>query len=475
MQTSSIRYFDQWRDEARRLLRAGIDPSQIDWIDGWQPQSLLDFGDGTSESPSSGHDSARQPGSVLRVPKSFLKLAQTVACHRDSRRWSVLYRIVWRLTHGEPQLLEVVTDDDVYLALNWQKQVRRDAHKMKAFVRFRRCVRKGDDWFIAWHRPDHRVVRSVAPFFVDRFSSMKWCILTPDESASWDLRQLGFGPGTDRENAPRGDELENMWLSYYASTFNPARVKLRAMQAEMPLRHWPTLPETQIIDQLIETAPQRVAEMVVDRDHSAATSTDFLPVHRDLPSLRAAAHGCEGCSLHAGATQTVFGEGPADARLVLVGEQPGDEEDRAGRPFVGPAGRLLDEILQAAEMDRNQVYLTNAVKHFSYVKRGKRRLHKKPSRIEVVSCRAWLENELLTIRPQAIVCLGATAARSLISPSFRIAEERGRVIPTQWCAQTLATYHPSAILRALDDDAAKTRRSAMVEDLLLAKSLLGVL
>ena len=179
-----------------------------------------------------------------------------------------------------------------------------------------------------------------------------------------------------------------------------------------------------------------------------------------------------GRPLHADATQTVFGEGPADAKLVLVGEQPGDEEDRAGKPFVGPAGRLLDEILRAAEIDREKVYLTNAVKHFSYMQRGKRRLHKKPRRIEVVSCRAWLESELLTIRPQAVVCLGATAATSLISPSFRVAEERGKVTPTQWCSQTIATYHPSAILRARDDEDATTKRAAMIADLQLAQSLL---
>ena len=157
---------------------------------------------------------------------------------------------------------------------------------------------------------------------------------------------------------------------------------------------------------------------------------------------------------------------------MLVGEQPGDEEDRAGKPFVGPAGRLLDEILRAAEIDREKVYLTNAVKHFSYVQRGKRRLHKKPRRIEVVSCRAWLESELVTIRPQAVVCLGATAATSLISPSFRLTEERGRVIPTKWCSQTIATYHPSAILRARDERDAAAKRAAMIADLQLAHSRL---
>jgi DNA polymerase len=302
---------------------------------------------------------------------------------------------------------------------------------------------------------------------------MKWSILTPDESVSWDLRQLVFGPGLPRDAAPQADELERMWLTYYGATFNPARVKLKAMRAEMPLRHWPTLPETQVIHRLLDEAPQRVAEMVAYREASSETATVFLPGERDLPSLGSAARSCQACPLHANATQTVFGEGPPDARLVLVGEQPGDEEDRSGRPFVGPAGRLLDEILRAAEIRRDEIYLTNAVKHFKYVRRGKRRLHNKPNRTEIVACQAWLESELTTIRPRVLVCLGATAATSLISPTVRIGERRGEVVATRWSPQTIATYHPSAILRARDEAAARAKRGQLLADLQLARSLLA--
>jgi DNA polymerase len=473
MHNSSVRYFDEWRNQARSLLWAEVDPAQVDFRDGWQKQSRFDFGDDAEDPSITSDESTRRSRSGTTVPKSFLKLAQSVACHRDARRWNLLYRILWRLTHGESQLLEVVTDDDIYLARTWRKQVSRDAQKMKAFVRFRRCDRNADEWFIAWHRPDHRIVQLVAPFFTDRFSSLRWSILTPDESVSWDLHQLRFGPGTGRDAAPHEDELEAMWLSYYSATFNPARVKLKAMRAEMPVRHWPTLPETKIIDELIDQAPQRAAELGRQRTNASPTAVDFLPDLRDLPSLRAAARKCEGCPLHADATQAVFGEGPADAKLVLVGEQPGDEEDRAGRPFIGPAGRLLDEILRVAEIDRGKVYVTNAVKHFSHVQRGKRRLHNKPRRIEVVSCRAWLEAELMTICPQVVVCLGATAATSLIFPSFRISEQRGNLIPTRWCSQTIATYHPSAILRARDERDAAAKRAAIIADLQLAQSLLN--
>jgi DNA polymerase len=192
-----------------------------------------------------------------------------------------------------------------------------------------------------------------------------------------------------------------------------------------------------------------------------------------LSHLKEAAACCQGCPLFADATQTVFGEGPPDARIVFIGEQPGDEEDRAGRPFVGPAGRLLAELMQEVGLPRDEVYMTNAVKHFGHMVRGRRRIHKKPRRIDVVSCRAWLEGELAAIRPEVAVCLGATAATSLISPAFRISLERGAVWKTDYCERTIATYHPSAILRAASPEAAAEIRAAIIKDLTTAKRIVG--
>jgi len=473
MHVARIQTFDQWRAEARRALWAGFDPSAIDLQDGWQAQIPLAFGEKEAKLPQGAH--AAQGSRPFRVTRGFLKTAKRVACHRATERWNLLYRLLWRLTHGEPELLEVLTDDDVYLVQAWEKQVRRDVHHMKAFVRFRQCTRDGEEWFVAWYRPEHRVASLVASHFVDRFTSMRWTILTPDESLCWDLRTLHHGPGTGRDSAPEGDALEETWRRYYASTFNPARVKLKAMKAHMPRRHWPDLPETQVIHQMLAEAPQRVAEMVEHCEGRAANGADFLPQKRDLESLRKAAQECHGCPLHASAAQVVFGEGPPDARLVLVGEQPGDEEDRSGRPFVGPAGRELDGLLEEAGIARSEVYLTNAVKHFKYVERGKRRLHKKPNRTEVVSCRAWLEAELLFLQPQVLVCLGATAAGSVISPSYRLSQQRGRVVSTAWCERTLVTYHPSAILRSADEELAHSRRQALLGDLQQARYLLDAI
>lgn len=180
------------------------------------------------------------------------------------------------------------------------------------------------------------------------------------------------------------------------------------------------------------------------------SAADFVPPRATLPALREAARGCRGCHLYRVGTQTVFGEGRAKARVMIVGEQPGDQEDRAGRPFVGPSGALLDAALADAGIDRDEVYVTNAVKHFKWERgeKGARRIHKKPNAAEVAACRPWLEAEIAVIKPDAIVCLGATAAQALLGRTFRVTQHRGRAIESEWARAVFATVHPSAVLRA---------------------------
>lgn len=194
----------------------------------------------------------------------------------------------------------------------------------------------------------------------------------------------------------------------------------------------------------------------------------FVPDTRSLPQLARAVQSCKGCELYCNATQAVFGEGPRAARLMVVGEVPGDQEDRQGRPFVGSSGRLLQQVLHEVGLERKDFYLTNAVKHFKFEPRGKRRLHKTPSAREVNACRPWLEAEIRAIRPEMIVCLGATAAKALMGNHFRITKSRGQIITDQsWAKWMLATYHPSALLRAPDEATARRMRSEFVRDLLL--------
>ena len=229
--------FDEWRDAARRLLLQEVAPSEVRWSSGDKQPSLFE--------PAPTEDLPLN--SSFNVPKAFIDVARIVACHRDARRWSLLYRTLWRLLHGEKNLMQMSTDDDVYEVLKMKKAVTRDVHKMKAFVRFRKVVSPRDassvpvENYIAWHRPDHRIVRLAAPFFARRFAGMNWSILTPDESVIWDQTTLQYGPGVPVSEAPDPDVLEDLWKTYYASIFNPARIKINAMKREMPVRHWATI------------------------------------------------------------------------------------------------------------------------------------------------------------------------------------------------------------------------------------------
>jgi DNA polymerase len=194
---------------------------------------------------------------------------------------------------------------------------------------------------------------------------------------------------------------------------------------------------------------------------------ELIPPDADLESLREAARSCRACDLWERGTQTIFGEGGRQARLMLVGEQPGDREDTTGRPFVGPAGRLLDDALEQAGIDRPAVYVTNAVKHFKWKPRGKRRIHEKPNLGEISACSPWLEAEIATIRPQIIVCMGATAAQALLGRDFRVTRDRGRFLPSQAGPEVTATVHPSSILRAPDEESRAEEMRAFIADLRL--------
>jgi uracil-DNA glycosylase len=203
------------------------------------------------------------------------------------------------------------------------------------------------------------------------------------------------------------------------------------------------------------------------------TAADFLPEKKTLAALREAVQLCCGCDLYENATQAVFGEGAGDAEVFLVGEQPGDKEDLAGRPFVGPAGQLLDRALEEAGIDRGKAYVTNAVKHFKWQARGKRRIHQKPSWSEAVACRPWLEAELDAVQPRVVVCLGATAAQSLLGRDFRVTKHRGELLDSDLAEHVTATIHPSAILRQQDEESRDAEFAAFVDDLRVVARVLG--
>ncbi|HTL30624.1 MAG TPA: UdgX family uracil-DNA binding protein [Tepidisphaeraceae bacterium] len=453
------REFDSWRTAARGLLARDLPPEQIVWAENDSVTMFPEIELSTDE-----------PVQTKNVPAEFVSLARLVACFRDPERWSLLYRILWRLTHGERRLLQDATDDDTHRFFGMHRRVRLDRHKMTAFVRFRE-VQSNDaeePYYVAWHRPDHFIVRLTAPFFQRRFASMKWSILTPDECVHWAGGELRFTEGVPASAAPASDELEILWRTYYANIFNPARLNLKMMRREMPARHWPTLPETQTLDDLVRDAPRRVRDMVnrcAKLSTSTGSATEFLPSRITLPQLRESIKTCHGCDLYCHATQPVFGEGPQNARIMFVGEQPGDQEDLVGRPFVGPAGQLLDAVMQEVGIPREEVYITNAVKHFKFELRGTRRIHSRPSAREVNACKTWIESELLLIRPQVVVCLGSTAAQQLLGREFRVTRFRGQWMKTDFAPRVLATIHPSAILRTPGEQSRTESRRLFAEDL----------
>jgi DNA polymerase len=450
--------FEGWRDAARGLAEAGVPVSAIAWQVSGGASDLF-AGLDTRPPPS---------GPSFAVPRGFVDLAKKAICHSDPERFGLLYAMLLKL-RANRHALEDRADPLLNRIERMAKEVRRDLHKMHAFVRFREVEEPGvGPRFVAFFEPDHHIVRHTAGFFVRRFSNMRWSILTPELSIQWDGETLSEGPGATRSQAPCGDPIEEVWKTYYASTFNPARVKVKAMTKEMPKKYWRNMPETALISGLLAGAQVREAAMIETSREEIEKSAEMPKAGSNLQAsweaLKAEAKGCTRCDLYKCATQMVFGEGPLNPRILFVGEQPGDQEDRAGRPFVGPAGLLFDAALEEAGIDRAQTYVTNAVKHFKFVMRGKKRIHSKPDTGEIEACRWWVDQERALIRPPLTVALGATAARSLVGKTLTISKVRDTPLTLSDGGECWVTVHPSFLLR-LPPEARKVERARFVDDL----------
>lgn len=465
--------FDSWRRGARLFRQTGVPPEDAVFLVGVAGGGLFD----EAPAPVIGER-------AFAAPKLFLELAQAVILHRSPDRFDLLYRLLWRL-RAEPDLMKITTDVDVADALDRAKNVRRASHKMKAFVRFRQAQDEQGDAWVAWFEPVHRVLEATAPFFMRRFTTMRWSILTPDGSAMWDGQALAFGPPATRDMAPAEDEIEEFWKTYYASTFNPARLKTRTMQGEMPKRYWKNLPEASLIPELVASASIRTDAMVaapasgqnprlmktlsrMNRDRSF--DEGFVP--SSLAELEQAVQACRRCPLWRDTTQGVCGQGPRKAKLMIVGEQPGDREDLAGQPFVGPAGQFLDQALEEVGIDRQEVWVTNAVKHFKHEPRGKRRIHRSPAISEVNACRWWLDAERRLVKPKVILTLGATAALGVLGRKAAVTRERGHTIPQADGSRVVLTVHPSYLLRLPDEATRLAEGRRFVDDLKRVRAIL---
>ena len=454
-----------FRAAARRLVAAGTAPDRVLWQIGEEPG--LFAADGTvSDAPP------------LALPRPVADLVTAVVRHRDPDRYALLYALIWRVLHGERALPEVASDPLVHRLHRMRKAVRRDEHKMHAFLRFRRVEGSETERFAAWFEPEHHILEAAAGLFVERFRALRWSILTPDGSAHWDGAALRLGPPGRREDVPEGDAFEAGWRDYYESIFNPARLNLDAMRAEMPKKYWRNMPETAAIPSLVRAARARTEAMIerspqmpAKRDPVKAVAAMAEQEPGSLEELNAIIARSE--PLVPGATQAVLGEGPVGAAIAFVGEQPGDVEDREGRPFVGPAGQLLARAFAEAGIDREGVYLTNAVKHFKFTLRGKRRIHEKPTAGEVSHYRWWLDRELDFVGPKLVVALGATAVLALARKQIPITRARGPAAFADKPYRGFITVHPSYLLRLPDAEAKAMAYRSFVEDLKRASDLVA--
>lgn len=455
--------FDFWREQARALVQCGVQPDRIAWVEPGGSGDL--FANGERRMPVPPVDAK-----PVRANRRFVSLARNAILHSNPERFALLYRLLWRL-QANPRMMEDKADPDVRRVEAFDKSVRRDSHKMHAFVRFRLVESENEELgehYVAWFEPEHNILRANAGFFMRRFSNMRWSILTPRGSLHWDTETMSEGPPAQRHDAPGGDPMEDLWRTYYASIFNPARLKIGAMLKEMPKKYWKNMPEASLIPDLIAGAQDREARMV----ETGALEFDERP--DTLAAIDKAIHDCRKCPVGSLDNHAVMGEGPQDAALMIVGEQPGDQEDQIGRPFVGPAGKLLDVHLEKVGIDRRAAYVTNAVKHFKYVQRGKRRLHQNPNAKEIDTCRWWIESEREIVKPKLVLAMGASAARSMLGKTVSISRVRGAPIALEDGSELWVTAHPSYLLRL--EGAAREEQARLLDaDLAAVRERLEVL
>jgi len=444
-----------FRQAVRALLGAGTAPDEVLWS-----------ADGAGDLFGAAPDDSAAP---VLLPRAVAELIRLVVCHRDGERYALLYQLVWRVTHGETSLLENPADPLLHRLEMMAKSIRRDLHKMHAFLRFRRvAAADGGEKFVSWFEPEHFIVEATAGFFIERFRSMDFTIFTPVGSLHWDTETLTIGPPGQKSALPESDSFEAGWCDYYQSTFNPARVNPVMMRSEMAKKYWKNMPETAAIPAMIRGAQARMQTMVdrearlpVRRNPDKAVAGMFDQEPRNLAELNKIIIASP--PLVPGATQAVLGEGPTNAAIAFVGEQPGDAEDIAGRPFVGPAGQLLDRALAEAGIDRGAAYVTNAVKHFKFEERGKRRIHAKPTTGEIKHYRWWLMKELEFVAPKLVVALGATALQALAGKAMPLMAARG--VQNFEGRAGYVTVHPSYLLRLPDEPAKRAAYAAFVSDL----------
>jgi probable DNA metabolism protein len=411
--------WDGWRRAARALVLAEVEPPALTWSVGGSSETLP------------------ETAGTFHLPRALVSLASVAIQAREPERFGLLYSLVWRAHAGE-KLLEDATDPDLALARRMALAVRADAHRMRTLMRFL-PVDDGQR-FLGWFEPAHHVLQANALLMARRFQALTWSVVTPDGAAHWDGSALLFGSGL--RHVADDEALQAWWDQHRERLLEEATRDV-------------SVPEVEALDEAPRPPDRPPLGPVV------------MPLRPDSALLRAGREAltCHRCPLYEPATQTVFGEGPADAAVMFVGEQPGDQEDTIGRPFVGPAGQMMDRAMEEAGVDRRTVYVTNAVKHFKFTPRGRRRIHQTPEVPEIQACNFWLDVERGHLRPNLLVLMGASAARAVLGRAVTISRERGRPFAMPNGQKVFVTVHPSFLLR-IPDAAAKAREyEAFVRDL----------
>ncbi len=407
-----------WRQAARAYVLAGVEPAELSWSVGGKSHA------------------APEAEGRFTLSRAFITLAAQAFQAREAERFGLLYALVWRAHRGELDLTDKV-DADLALARRWALTVRADAHRMRTLLRFLPLEQKS---FLGWYEPDHFVLEPNARLLASRDPNRVFTIVTPDRTAHHDGSGLRFGAGLKQ---PADDETLLAW-------WNDHREAILRESDEGG-----GLPEAEDVDEdprPIDRAP--IGPVVLPRSQTSGTT-----------ELAQAARGCTRCDLCGPATQTVFGEGPSDARVIFIGEQPGDQEDVIGRPFVGPSGQLLDKALEEAGIDRRRIAVTNAVKHFKFTQRGRRRIHQSPTAHEIEICRFWLDAERASFDPKLLVLLGASAGHAVLGRRVTVTRERGRPFSLPDGGTAFLTVHPSYLLRQPDAKSRAREYAAFVRDL----------
>ncbi|MFP3566325.1 UdgX family uracil-DNA binding protein [Paraburkholderia sp. SIMBA_030] len=470
--------FAAWRRAARALLRQGVEPGQIEWIESDDAAAHGENGisdparqdthalAATGTEATSGTSGASNASdttttatafAVPAIPRELLTRLKTAGCFRAPDRWALLYRVLWRWTHGERNVLDPDDADSALLDQRIQA-VERETDDLLALTLFRRRdPSMGPPEFVGWYEPHHDLLARAAARLAPRTGESTWMLTTPHGAAFWNGMLLRIGQPLPDEaahsaqasaaNAMTGEAItseptEALWLAYYASAFNAA-------QSSVPLRYWRTPPAGPPLPAQLALARTRLGAQsapVTVPDAPPVEYSALTPPFREPTGPLAT---CRRCALWRNATHAVAGAGPAHAAIMVVGEQPGEQEDRQGEPFTGPAGQLLDAVLARAGVERAALYLTYAVKHYKWEWLDQQRVHRTPAQREVEACQYWLEEELTRIAPRVVVTLGPTALKALTGPHVNLSEYLGQTIAHDG-RLIVPTYHPSYALRTAD-------------------------